>query len=155
MLAREEVDVTPHVGDAMKETPARVYGDTLVYHKQGATIQVQVGMADWYRWLETVSSFAFQGEQGSFTASKEHSGSKRSGRYWKAHRKRNGKRAVVYLGKSERLTLERLKAAAGKMPSGYRFRLTLFLGSGRNFRLILNLTRLWPFCRGSHHPTST
>ena len=100
------------------------------------------------RGLETVSSFAFQGEQGSFTASKEHSGSKRGGRNWKAHRKRNGKRAVVYLGKSERLTLERLKVAAGKMPSGYRFRLTLFLGSGRNFRLILNLTRLWPFLPG-------
>lgn len=86
MLAQEEVDVTPHAGDAMKETPARVYGDTLVYHKQGATIQVQVGMPDWYRWLETVSSFAFQGEQGSFTASKEHSCSKRGGRYWKSHR---------------------------------------------------------------------
>src|SRR5215469_16060002 len=96
----------------MKETPARVYGDTLVYHEQGATIQVQVGMPDWYRWLETVGSFAFQGEQGSFTASKEQSGSKRGGRYWKAYRKRGGKRSVVYLGKSDRLTLERLKAAA-------------------------------------------
>ena len=96
----------------MKETPARVYGDTLVYHEQGATIQVQVGMPDWYRWLETVGSFAFQGEQGSFTASKEQSGSKRGGRYWKAYRKREGRRAIVYLGKSEHLTLERLKAAA-------------------------------------------
>src|SRR5258708_31368799 len=61
---------------------------------------------------ETVGSFAFQGEQGSFTASKEQSGSKRGGRYWKAYRKREGRRAIVYLGKSEHLTLERLKAAA-------------------------------------------
>src|SRR5258708_23754243 len=96
----------------MKEAPARVYGDTLVYHEQGVTIQVQVGMPDWYRWLETVGSFAFQGEQGSFTASKEQSGSKRGGRYWKAYRKREGRRAVVYLCRSDHLTLDRLKPAA-------------------------------------------
>jgi predicted ATPase/DNA-binding CsgD family transcriptional regulator len=73
--------------------------------------QIRVGTPTWYAWLEEVSTFAFSGNVGTFTARKE---PKLSGGelYWKAYRKRAGKLYRAYLGKSQDLTLERLHAIA-------------------------------------------
>src|SRR6266704_4933059 len=73
--------------------------------------QIRVGTSAWYAWLEEVSTFAFSGNMGTFTARKEpklHGGEL----YWKAYRKRAGKLYRAYLGKSEDVTLQRLNAIA-------------------------------------------
>ena len=54
---------------------------------------------------------------GTFTARKEQAGNRRGGWYWKAYRKDGGKLSSAYLGKSERVTLERLHAVATKLAS--------------------------------------
>jgi LuxR family maltose regulon positive regulatory protein len=108
-------------------TSAVIRGDRLVYQENGSPIQIVVGTPDWYRWLATASTFAFSSEGENFTAYQEQADNKREGRYWKAYRKQGSKLASVYLGKSERLTLDRLKAAAAVLaheedgtPSGSR-----------------------------------
>jgi LuxR family maltose regulon positive regulatory protein len=74
----------------------------------GSTITI--GTPAWYAWLEVATTFAFVGEQGSFTARKERS--ERAGGYWKAYRKQGGTLRSAYLGKSADLTRERLNAIA-------------------------------------------
>src|SRR5215470_357535 len=64
----------------------------------------------WFAWLEGVSSFAFHGQRGSFTARKETK--QRGAVYWYAYRKTKGKLAKKYLGKTADLTLTRLEAVA-------------------------------------------
>jgi LuxR family maltose regulon positive regulatory protein len=64
----------------------------------------------WFAWLDEVSSFAFQGQRGSFTARKETK--QRGVVYWYAYRKRKGKLAKKYLGKTADLTFARLEDVA-------------------------------------------
>ena len=64
----------------------------------------------WFAWLEAVSSFAFHGQHGSFTARKETK--QRGTGYWYAYRKREGTLAKQYLGKTADLTFARLEGAA-------------------------------------------
>ena len=74
--------------------------------------ELMVGTAAWFAWLETASTFSFVSEEGRFTARQERSSQQRGGRYWKAYRKQHGNLSSRYLGKSETLTLERLRAVA-------------------------------------------
>ncbi len=74
---------------------------------------IAVGTPAWYAWLEQATTFAFVGEQGSFTARKERS--RQSGWYWKAYRKHQGALHRAYLGKSADLTLDRLTAIASQL----------------------------------------
>ncbi len=67
----------------------------------------------WVAWLEQVSSFAFQGQAGSFTARKERK--QRGTSYWSAYRKTQGTLAKKYLGTSRELTLARLEATAAQL----------------------------------------
>lgn len=71
---------------------------------------MRVGTPQWFSWLDTISSFAYEDDCGTFTARKEPS--KTSKGYWKAYRKRHNKLYQFYLGKSEDLTAERLQEAA-------------------------------------------
>lgn len=64
----------------------------------------------WFGWLEKVSSFAFHGQQGSFTARKETK--QRGSTYWYAYRKRQGTLVKKYLGKAADLTFTRLEETA-------------------------------------------
>jgi LuxR family maltose regulon positive regulatory protein len=64
----------------------------------------------WFAWLEVVSSFAFHGQNGSFTARKETK--QRGAGYWYAYRKREGIVAKTYVGKTADLTFARLEGAA-------------------------------------------
>jgi len=64
----------------------------------------------WFAWLEVVSSFAFHGQYGSFTARKETR--QRGAGYWYAYRKREGTLAKTYVGKTADLTFARLEGAA-------------------------------------------
>ncbi len=99
----------------MAQTPPSIQGEMLTYQQNGQSAQVTVDTAGWYSWLETATTFTFRSEQGSFTAYKERSGNKRGGTYWRAYRKLHGKLHRAYLGKSEELTLERMKAIAAML----------------------------------------
>jgi hypothetical protein len=70
----------------------------------------------WFAWLEQVSSFAFRGQVGSFTARKERK--QRGTSYWSAYRKMQGTLAKKYLGTSRDLTLARLEATAAQLTAG-------------------------------------
>src|SRR5260370_5972791 len=96
----------------MAQTLSIIQGETLVYQQDEQPAQLVVGTSSWYSWLETASTFTFRSEHGSFTARKERAGNKRARSYWRAYRKHNGKLHRAYLGKSEELTLERLKVVA-------------------------------------------
>jgi class 3 adenylate cyclase/tetratricopeptide (TPR) repeat protein len=70
---------------------------------------IPIGTAEWFSWLEQHRSFCFEAGRMTFTARKEQ---RPGGWYWYAYRRSQGKLHSVYLGKSEELTLERLRAIA-------------------------------------------
>ncbi len=72
---------------------------------------IVVGTDAWYTWLidQHVQSFSFKHPLGTFTARRER---KRHGWYWYAYRKREGRLRKAYIGKTEKLTIERLNAVA-------------------------------------------
>jgi LuxR family maltose regulon positive regulatory protein len=74
---------------------------------------IPVDSPAWYTWLDGATTFAFQGELGTFTAQKERRG--RAGGYWKAYRRRAGRLHRTYLGISADLTLDRLNAVAADL----------------------------------------
>ena len=65
----------------------------------------------WFVWLDEVSSFAFLGPSGHYTARKE--AKQRGGRYWYAYLATDEHLTKKYLGKSSHLTLARLEQIAG------------------------------------------
>ncbi len=89
-----------------------VQDDTLTYWQGGQDHRLSVGTPAWYTWLGTARAFAFRNAFGTFTARKERASNKRGGWYWRAYRRRSGTLHRVYLGKSEKVTLDRLNAAA-------------------------------------------
>jgi LuxR family maltose regulon positive regulatory protein len=74
--------------------------------------EIAVGSPSWVDWLREPStrSFSFSGQLGTFTARKERR--VHGDEYWTAYRKRGGRLRKAYLGKAEKLTLERLNDAA-------------------------------------------
>jgi LuxR family maltose regulon positive regulatory protein len=69
----------------------------------------------WFAWLDQVSSFAFLGKNGHFTARKE--AKQRGDRYWSAYLATGEQLTKKYLGKSADLTLARLEHIAGMLPA--------------------------------------
>jgi LuxR family maltose regulon positive regulatory protein len=65
----------------------------------------------WFAWLDQVSSFAFSGKSGHFTARKE--AKQRGDRYWSAYLTAGEHLTKKYLGKTTDLTLTRLEHIAG------------------------------------------
>ncbi len=65
----------------------------------------------WFAWLDQVSSFAFSGKSGHYTARKETK--QRGDRYWSAYLAAGGRLTKKYLGKTADLTLARLEHIAG------------------------------------------
>lgn len=98
-------------------TTGAVYNNTLTYQRDGGEVAVEVGSREWYGWLDTATSFAFSGVEGTFTAHKERASNRRGGWYWRAYRQRRGRLLRFYLGVSARVTPERLHAAASRLAS--------------------------------------
>lgn len=73
----------------------------------GEPLPITVGGSAWFSWLDEVSSFAFHGQNGSYTARKENR--PRGTAYWYAYRKTQGKLAKKYLGRTADLTMRRLE----------------------------------------------
>jgi LuxR family maltose regulon positive regulatory protein len=67
----------------------------------------------WFAWLDQVSSFAFVGKGGHYTARKE--AKLRGGRYWYAYLATSEQLTKKYLGKTADLTLDRLEHIAGML----------------------------------------
>ena len=76
-------------------------------------VTIQLDSPAWFAWLETADRFCFASQHLAyrFTARKE----KRRGHfYWYAYMKNASKLHNIYLGKSERLTLDYLEQTALK-----------------------------------------
>jgi hypothetical protein len=75
----------------------------------------EVGTPEWWEWVSSdkAESFRFECDHGvkGYRARKE-SIKSRSGSFWYAYKRIEGKLRKRYLGKSEELTLERLESAA-------------------------------------------
>ena len=72
---------------------------------------------EWFAWLDQVSSFAFAGKSGHYTARKE--AKQRGDRYWYAYLTADEHLTKKYLGKTADLTLARLEHIAGVLcPQG-------------------------------------
>ena len=66
---------------------------------------------EWFAWLDQVSSFAFSGKTGHYTARKETK--QRGDRYWSAYLAMGEQLTKKYLGKTTDVTLARLEHIAG------------------------------------------
>ena len=96
-------------------TTALVEGETLSYQRDGERYQLGVGTAAWFAWLRTATLFRVRAPFGTFTVRREQAGNQRGGWYWRAYHKRAGKLHRIYLGKSEEVTLARLRAVAATL----------------------------------------
>jgi LuxR family maltose regulon positive regulatory protein len=74
---------------------------------------IPVGTSAWYSWLANHEGFAYQDETGRFTARCEQI--KGKGAYWYAYRRHGKKVRKKYLGKTARLTPERLRQIAAEL----------------------------------------
>jgi predicted ATPase/DNA-binding CsgD family transcriptional regulator len=99
----------------MMPTPPYIENQILTYHKDQQLQRLMIGTSAWYLWLQTATTFTYISDQGSFTARREQSGNKRGGWYWRAYHQHAGRRRRVYLGRSEELTPERLRAVATQL----------------------------------------
>src|SRR5919112_2371133 len=92
---------------------AHVADGVLHAQERSGTPEIMVDSSAWAEWLEdrATHSFSFEGPGGTFTARKERRSGGDEG-YWSAYRKRDGKLRKAYLGKTEKLTLDRLDEAA-------------------------------------------
>ena len=97
-MSRHEIRATPKVMSRY------LYTDDIL------TTGTPVGSPAWFVWLETASTFYYEGHPGSFTAHCERR--QRGGRYWIAYSRRQGVLRRTYLGTSPHLTPERLQAVA-------------------------------------------
>ncbi len=104
--------VTPSRNTAVSKNLPTVTGKTLHYQKQGHERVVLVGTPEWYSWLQHARAFTFRASSAQVTVRKEQASNRRGGWYWKAYYRRAGKLCSTYLGKSERLSLERLQEVA-------------------------------------------
>src|SRR6266700_2933207 len=69
--------------------------------------------AAWFEWVSQVSSFAFHGRSGSYTAVKERK--QRGGEYWYAYARVAGKMAKRYIGRDTCLKFSRLEEVAQEL----------------------------------------
>jgi tetratricopeptide (TPR) repeat protein len=97
-----------------RSTPV-VRDGTLFYQRDGQDCQVSVDSPAWYEWLSANRTFTFRSAESSFTARRERAGNKRGGWYWKAYVRREKRLRHAYLGKTESLTLERLRSVANTL----------------------------------------
>jgi ATP/maltotriose-dependent transcriptional regulator MalT len=90
--------------------------DGRLYLSEAQSDSIAVGTPEWFDWFEQHTAFTFVDPVGTFTARKSmlHTG----GSYWIADCTRQGKLYRIYLGHSNTLTLEKLKATARAFAGG-------------------------------------
>jgi LuxR family maltose regulon positive regulatory protein len=75
-----------------------------------ASLSIVLDSPAWFAWLDQVSSFAFTGKSGSYTARKE---TRHGDLYWYAYLRIGEKLTKKYLGKTSIMTIARLEEIAG------------------------------------------
>ena len=78
--------------------------------RERGVLRIVVESPDWFAWLDQVSSFAFVGKSGRYTARKE--AKQRGGRYWYAYLTMGEHLTKKYVGKTADLSLVRLEHIA-------------------------------------------
>jgi len=101
--------------DRLSPTSALVQGENLVYQQDGRQVMIALDTPDWQSWLENSTSFTFKSAEGNFTAHKTRASNGRGSWYWYAYRRQHGHLSNFYLGTSAKLTLQRLREAAGSL----------------------------------------
>ncbi|GCE31712.1 helix-turn-helix transcriptional regulator [Dictyobacter alpinus] len=87
---------------------------SVLYAGQPVVPRIEPGGQRWLAWLEAISSFSFQSRsEGSCTLRKE--SVQRGGVYWYAYRRREGRMAKRYLGRSSDLSIARLEAMSAEL----------------------------------------
>ena len=85
----------------------------ILYYKCGEQMcRIRVGTPTWYDWLKTATIFLFKSRKGTFRVCKERSGSNNTWIWYAYLVKHGGSVRHAYLGKSQRLTLERMQIIA-------------------------------------------
>jgi LuxR family maltose regulon positive regulatory protein len=69
-----------------------------------------VGSPAWFAWLNTASTFYYEGRRLTLTAHRERR--QRGNSYWTAYRRKGGILHRAYLGKTDQLTLQHLEDVA-------------------------------------------
>jgi hypothetical protein len=95
---------------ANRKTPIVVSG---ILYTDDAFTGTAVGSPAWFAWLDTASTFYFEGTTGTFTAHRERR--QRGGLYWVAYRRRSGILRRSHLGKAHQLTLLCLQITAANL----------------------------------------
>ncbi len=90
-----------------RRTPKVVSG---LLYTDDAFNATPVGSPAWFAWLDSATTFYFEGRSGTFTAHCERR--RRGGAYWIAYRRCAGVLRRCHLGKAHHLTAERLHTAA-------------------------------------------
>lgn len=89
----------------------QVYELSAAQHRE--VLRMSSDTPAWFVWLDEVSSFAFYGQRGSFTARKETK--QRGSAYWYAYRRRERVLTKKYLGKTADLTFPHLEEIASAL----------------------------------------
>ena len=102
----------------MAHTTPRVSDGVLAYTEGTLARTVEMGSADWRRWLDDAGTTTFRvlHHAGAYTARKERR--RRGGAYLYAYRKQGGRLDKRYLGRSEDLTRQRLDHVAEALAAG-------------------------------------
>jgi hypothetical protein len=82
----------------------------------GDAHQFAPGSAEWFAWLDTLSSFHFTGKHGHLTARQERKSSGEG--FWYAYLKAHGQLHKRYLGTTDKLTLSLLEQTAETLHEG-------------------------------------
>ncbi len=124
--------------------------DTLMYQQDGQEHIILVNTPAWFHWLKSASTFTFVSDAGGFTARKERTGPKRGTWYLRAYRKPDGQPLSRYLGTSDMLSLEYLRAAATMLTIKHE---NTFIAEKANLRLKRRVRQWSSIAVASTHPS--
>jgi hypothetical protein len=86
-------------------------GSSVVIVPDAGVLPLVPDSAEWFAWLASLSRFAFQGQQGCFSATRKFRDGQRI-QAWMVHRSLHGRSCGLYLGQTPPLTLARLEEMA-------------------------------------------
>src|SRR5256885_15753023 len=87
-----------------------IRGGSYLFWSDKGKLDITPDTAEYFQWLEKLTSFHFKGRDGHFTARLEQK--KPNETYWYAYRKAGKRQFKKYLGRTNRLTLARLEGIA-------------------------------------------
>lgn len=86
-------------------------GSSVIIVPDTGVLSLVPDSVEWFAWLASLSRFAFQGQQGCFSATRKFRDGQRI-QAWMVHRSLHGRSCGLYLGQTPTLTLARLEEMA-------------------------------------------